>query len=878
MKILPKTGILLLALTLTLPAFFSACSPAATADPAADPDEGRIIVAAPKDEEPVITPSAAPGIYTEDERPERLTLTSDSGYRICYTTSTAVNPTANDLEADGEIRIPYNETGDGVTECAVIRAALFKGREQIGQCYTFTYFSAPEGRFTTPVFSLVSDPEGLYGYETGILVEGKARDDAKKHGNPKGWVLGNTNANYYNAGIEWERATSMEYSENGTGAFDYSSNAGIRVNGGWTRANTQKSLKIFSRRSYTPSHGTFTIDPFPGYRDPATGRILSFANTILLRGGSNNEGNNVIATPLQISLCEGTGQIVPAMRPVTEFINGKYRGVFMMIEDYDADFIEAHFGVPEEELTILSGSYENYGGSMWTLDCAPEGEEDGAVREFTRMMLRLAALDMKVSSSYEKAGEQIDLKNFLEYMCIELYCGNSDWPDNNLRAFRRSIDGYQPDGEGIYDGRWRFLLKDLDLSFGNGHNVSKDPYHTIDGTSALLIRNVFNALMKNETFANRVHMYFCTLATAVFKPSRVQDKIGDLTLAMLPEMEFTTKKLGVAGGNVAVWHTNVSGLRSFAIRRVDTVLSAVQKASGKKLSTLAVSLTGEGKAELGWFGMTDGEVRQYPKSTPIPLDLPKGAAAEAEGGMISNGMLILTADEAKITVTLPPPEEEKTADGLVLNEVALRGVEEAFVELYNGADETLSLDGWTIGTGGRVQKLDGLTVPAKGFFTLTESGEGGDAKLTFTKSGDTLVLAHDGECVDSLPLAEVHKSVQRGRIPDGGEMVTLYVSELTPGRANECLPAFEMGTGLHDALVVFGDKTDLTVKIGEDTLLPLSMLKTPFKYARDLYRAEYEWVRDHATEKYSIAELTERFAAAGIKVRLIKEKNLLIIQ
>ena len=276
--------------------------------------------------------------------------------------------------------------------------------------------------------------------------------------------------------------------------------------------------------------------------------------------------------------------------------------------------------------------------------------------------------------------------------------------------------------------------------------------------------------------------------------------------------------------------------------------------------------------------MTDGEVRQYPKSTPIPLDLPKGAAAEAEGGMISNGMLILTADEAKITVTLPPPEEEKTADGLVLNEVALRGVEEAFVELYNGADETLSLDGWTIGTGGRVQKLDGLTVPAKGFFTLTESGEGGDAKLTFTKSGDTLVLAHDGECVDSLPLAEVHKSVQRGRIPDGGEMVTLYVSELTPGRANECLPAFEMGTGLHDALVVFGDKTDLTVKIGEDTLLPLSMLKTPFKYARDLYRAEYEWVRDHATEKYSIAELTERFAAAGIKVRLIKEKNLLIIQ
>ncbi|MBQ3708264.1 MAG: CotH kinase family protein [Clostridia bacterium] len=608
-----------------------------------------------------------------------------------------------------------------------------------------------------------------------------------------------------------------------------------------------------------------------------TGRTLSFANTILLRGGSNNEGNNVIATPLQISLCEGTGQIVPAMRPVTEFINGKYRGVFMMIEDYDADFFEAHFGVPEEELTILSGSYENYGGSMWTLDCAPEEEVETAVKDFTKLLIKLAALDPKLSSTLERTGEVIDLRNFIEYMCTELYCGNSDWPDNNLRAFRRSVDGYQPDAEGIYDGRWRFLLKDLDLSFGNGHGFSKDPYHTIDGTSALLIRNVYNNLMKNETFANRVYMYFCTLATAVFKPSRVQEKIGDLTLAMLPEMEYTAKKLHVAGGSLAAWMTNVSGLRSFAIRRVDVVLSATEKKSGKKLSTLSVALNGEGEGELGWFRMTDGEERQYLQSTPIPLDLPEGAEATAEGGMISNGSLILTAKTAKLTVTFPE-ETAKLADGLVLNEVALRGTDEAFVELYNGGDEDLSLDGWTLGTGGRAQKLDGWTVPAKGYFTLTGSGEGGDAKLTFAKSGDTLCLESDGEIVDSLPLEEVHKSVYRGRIPDGGEMVTLYDAELTPGSANGILPAFEMGTGLHDALVVFGDKTDLTVKLGEETLLPLSMLKSSFKFARDLYRSEYEWVRDHASEKYSIAELTERFAKAGIKVRLIKEKNLLIIQ
>ncbi|MBQ4349753.1 MAG: CotH kinase family protein [Clostridia bacterium] len=875
-----KTGIsLLLALTLTAPPVLSSCS---RADPSSaapkDPDEGRIIVAAPKEEEPVITPSALPGIYTEDERPARLTLTTDSGYRIRYTTTTAMVPTADSLEATGDFRLPYNATDDGVTECAVVRAALFDGKTQVGQCYTFTYFSAPEGRFTTPVFSLVSDPAGLYGYEEGILVEGKARDDAKKYGNPKGWVLGNTNANFYNGGIEWERATSMEFSEDGEGLYDYSSNAGIRVNGGWTRANTQKSLKIFSRKSYTPTHGTFTVDLYPGYRDPHTGRILSFANTILLRGGSNNEGNNVIATPLQLSLCEGTGQILPAIRPVTEFINGKYRGVFMMIEDYDADFIEAHFGVPEEELTILSGSYENYGGSMWTLDTAPEEEAESAVKDFIRTLSKLGAMDPKLASNLAKAEEQLDLRNFIEYMCIELYCGNSDWPDNNLRAFRRSVDGYQPDAEGIYDGRWRFLLKDLDISFGTGHNYSKDPYHTIGGESALLIRNVFNNLMKNETFANRVYMYFCTLATAVFKPSRVQEKIGELSLAMLPEMEYTTKSLHIAGGSVASWQTNVAGLRSYALKRVDTVLSATEKACGRKLSTLTLSVNGAGDGELGWFGMTDGEVRRYPKSTPIPLDLPEGAEASVDGGTLRDGTLILTSDTASLTVTYKPETAAASADGLVLNEVALRGVDNAFVELYNGSDADVSLDGYSIGTGGKAQTLDGYTVPAKGYFTLTGSGEGGDARLTFSKSGGTLTLACDGEAVDSLPLAEVHKSIQCGRIPDGGEMVTLYVSELTPGGANGILPAFEMGTKIHDAVVAFGYKTDLTVKLGDETLIPLSLLKSPFKFARDLYRTEYEWIRDHESEKMSIADLRDMLTPSGIKVELDPARNLLIIQ
>ena len=308
-----------------------------------------------------ITASAASGIYTPEEAPTHIILTSSNPqYTIKYTSSTAKSPDIKSDDASGEIRLAYKDSGDGVTKYALIRAALFYKGKQVGQNVTFTYLKAPEGRFTMPVLCLTSDPAGLYGYEEGILVEGRDRELALKNGNPVGWVLSNTHANYYNGGIAWERAMSMEYSETGEGRFSYTSNGGMRVNGGWTRANIQKSLKLFSRKTYTPDYGTFAVDLFPGYRDPHTGNTLSYANTILLRGGSNNEGSTVISTMLQLKLCEGTNQYIPAMRPVVEFINGEYRGMFFMVEDYDADFVESHFGIPEEDQFLAAGSYENY--------------------------------------------------------------------------------------------------------------------------------------------------------------------------------------------------------------------------------------------------------------------------------------------------------------------------------------------------------------------------------------------------------------------------------------------------------------------------------------------------------------------------------------
>ncbi|MBQ7931100.1 MAG: hypothetical protein IJ334_08815, partial [Clostridia bacterium] len=72
-----------------------------------------------------ITSSVSPGIYSPETAPTHIILTSPHPeYIIKYTTSTAKSPDIKSDDASGEIRLAYKDSGDGVTEYALIRAAM----------------------------------------------------------------------------------------------------------------------------------------------------------------------------------------------------------------------------------------------------------------------------------------------------------------------------------------------------------------------------------------------------------------------------------------------------------------------------------------------------------------------------------------------------------------------------------------------------------------------------------------------------------------------------------------------------------------------------------------------------------------------------------
>ena len=234
---------------------------------------------------------------------------------------------------------------------------------------THSYFVGKEvhSRFDTLVFSIISDPYNLYDYEYGILIEGKLRDDYIKE-NPHAIIQPPDPANYNMRGRESERKIYLEVLEpDGTAVI--SQKAGVRVYGGWSRANLQKSLKLYARKEYDPVNNKFRYEFFPHKRGGSgDGTIIDSFKRLVLRNCGNDNGFAFIRDELFQTLAGQAGyKDYQAVRPAAVFINGEYRGHLWLHEVYCDEYFKENYGDFEGTFEILEGG-ENY----------KEEDEDGA--------------------------------------------------------------------------------------------------------------------------------------------------------------------------------------------------------------------------------------------------------------------------------------------------------------------------------------------------------------------------------------------------------------------------------------------------------------------------------------------------------------------
>lgn len=397
-----------------------------------------------------------PGFYTDDIE---LTINCPSNFSNAWVTNDGTSPgpdnphsflasSAIQLDSregvpNGISMIPLNEVElDGyqwmppqseIYKAHALLVSCFNDNGSSGETFGGTFFidNAGSGRYSLPVISIITDPHGLFDFEDGIMVPGIHFDGNLMTGN------------YHQRGRDWEREVHIEFFEP-DGEIGFAHFAGVRIHGNFSRMFPLKSLRLYSRSDYGTSRFEYPLFPQqPSQR----------FNRFILRNSGNDFAATYFRDAITHQFYRSTGTEVQDFQPVIKFINGEYWGIYNLRERYDRHYFNRNYDIDRDNLDYLD-IYHNR-----------EPQVSDGSRTFYMAMLDYALEnDLSEQEHYEHILTMMDIDSFINQTVLNVFVSNTDWPQTNVRMFRTRNE-YSPEA-GIKDGRFRWLINDIDNGFG----------------------------------------------------------------------------------------------------------------------------------------------------------------------------------------------------------------------------------------------------------------------------------------------------------------------------------------------------------------------------------------------------------------------------
>lgn len=396
--------------------------------------------------------SLGPGFYSSSQR---LYLSAADAVRIKYTKDGS-DPSREGAPYSDGISLKLDDEVSAkiytISACAEYADGSFS--ETVTR--SFIVGSNIWERFDCMVFSITCDPEYLYNYEDGIFILGKMRDDYLAT-NPTKEIQPTDPANWNQRGMAGERPAYVEvYEYDGTCVISQS--CGMRIFGGWSRANNQKNLRLYARSEYDQENNRFRYEFFPDAQD-SNGDILKSAKKLALRACANDNGALFARDDTMSYLAMSTCVDSKHSRPAAVFLNGEYYGFAWLQEVFSEDWLDHTYNVEDGVWDILKGC-------EYMIRDDADNDIDEARQDWVEMQA-LAYTDLTDDENFSKLESQLDIDNFITYHALNSYIGNGDWPNNNYKVYRYvSGDGSASSAQDRLDGRWRYLLFDTDFSLG----------------------------------------------------------------------------------------------------------------------------------------------------------------------------------------------------------------------------------------------------------------------------------------------------------------------------------------------------------------------------------------------------------------------------
>ena len=380
-----------------------------------------------------------------------------------------------------------------ISHITYLRAIAVKPGWMPSSIKTNTYLmNVSEAIRSLPVISLVGDEKTTFYEPSGVMaiVGGRYGSDGK-------WVPEGPDShnNPMRRGMAYERPVSFELIKSAHPGEDpsrsreddmgFQIDCGIRVHGSpymrpryrrsdslWSGSG-KFSFRLYFRGRYGQSRLEYPLFPFEVER----------FKSIVLRGGHNDRVNPFIKDELLRRLHKDMGNVASSGTMANLFINGQYKGYFNPCEHIKDAFCQQWYQ-SDKEWDVMTMS----------------GIRDGDAVSFNDLLNYARNQDLSDDAHYQYVSKRLDIPAFADYLILQLWSGNWDWPQNNWSAASERSE----------EGMWRFFIWDAEGGMYSDrlNTVYFDSLNTQSNANGWLYRALKVNSNFKQVFADRLYKHF----------------------------------------------------------------------------------------------------------------------------------------------------------------------------------------------------------------------------------------------------------------------------------------------------------------------------------------------------------------------------------
>ena len=301
-----------------------------------------------------------------------------------------------------------------------------------------------------------------------------------------------------------------------SGKLEESAEVEVKIHGAYSRTYPQKSLGIRiaddSKKKYF-KHQFFSKVKNKKYK--------SF---VLRNSGNDWLKSRMKDVVLQSLLDEDYLNVnTQAYEPCVLYVNGEYWGMYNMREKINTDYLRYHYKADKEDVEIIEKHKMPIKGTRDHFD------------QLNSLLNRESFKKKKMLDSLQSL---INVPNYIDYQAIQIYIGNKDWPQNNIKCWR----------DKHHDKKWNWLIYDLDEAFKEPDLSSIDLALGLDSGRITQFDSIYlrstlalPKMMENKMLKKRLTNRIFDLMNFTFDSARIAHYIDSIRAIMIPEMDATLK-------------------------------------------------------------------------------------------------------------------------------------------------------------------------------------------------------------------------------------------------------------------------------------------------------------------------------------------------